>query len=91
VGRITARVTTTNAGDPLATIVCDALVDTGASGLVLPVSWKGRLGSLQTVRVDALEAADQRTVRREVCGPVRVQIEGFPPVLTEVTFLEYSR
>jgi hypothetical protein len=87
-GRIIARVTIGNASDPSATIACDALVDTGASGLVLPASWKGRLGSLQTVRVEELETADQRTVQGEVCGPVRVQIEGFPPVLTEVTFLD---
>jgi hypothetical protein len=29
-------------------------------------------------------------VRSEVCGPVRVEIEGFDPVLTEVTFLDLA-
>jgi hypothetical protein len=35
-----------------------------------------------------METADQRMIRGEVCGPVRVQIEGFDPVLTEVVFLD---
>jgi predicted aspartyl protease len=87
-GRIVAPVTITNALDPSNAILCDALVDTGASGLVLPAAWKERLGRLQTVRVEAIGTADQRVVRGEVCGPVRVEIEGFAPVLTEVTFLE---
>jgi predicted aspartyl protease len=88
VGRIITLLTVTNAIDPSAEIVCDALVDTGASGLVLPTAWRERLGDLQSVRIDEMETADQRIVRGEVCGPVRVEIAGFDPVLTEVTFLD---
>jgi len=76
--------------DPSRETFCDGLVDTGAGGLVLPTAWKERLGSLQTVRIDALETADRRMVRGEVCRPVRVEIEGFDPVLTEVTFLDLA-
>jgi predicted aspartyl protease len=87
-GRIIVPVTITNVLDPTREIVCLGLVDTGSTGLVLPSQWKELLGNLDTVRVVSMETADQRVVRGEVCGPVRVEIEGFPPVMTEVTFLE---
>jgi predicted aspartyl protease len=90
VGRIITSVIVTNAVDPSAEIICDALVDTGASGLVLPTAWREQLGDLQTVRIDEMETADQRIVRGEVCGPVRVELAGFDPVLTEVTFLDMA-
>ncbi len=35
-----------------------------------------------------METADQRLVSGEVCGPVKIQIEGFRPVFNEVVFLE---
>lgn len=88
VGRIITPVTITNALDASKEITCCGLVDTGAATLVLPSAWKGRLGSLQSVRTVEMETADQRMIRGEVCGPVRVQIEGFDPVLTEVVFLD---
>jgi predicted aspartyl protease len=88
VGRITTPVVVTNASDPTVSITFDALVDTGASGLVLPSAWKDRLGPLQTVRVVQLETADQRIVEGEVAGPVSIEIEGFDRVFSEVTFID---
>jgi hypothetical protein len=35
-----------------------------------------------------LETAAQETVEGEVCGPVRIQIEGFRPIYNEVLFLD---
>jgi predicted aspartyl protease len=68
-------------------LLCDVLVDTGASGLVLPMAWKDRLGPFAKSRKVKLETADQRVIEGEVSGPVEVQIEGFEPVFNEVTFV----
>jgi len=67
---------------------CDALVDTGASHMVLPVAWKERLGPLDSTRTIELETATQEIITGEVCGPVRIQIEGFRPIFNEVAFVE---
>ncbi len=67
---------------------CDALVDTGASHLTLPSAWKDRLGELETIRTVELETATQSTVSGEVCGPVKIEVEGFRPVFGEVLFVE---
>ena len=68
-------------------MLCDALVDTGASGLELPMVWRDRLSPFAKSRPVKLETADQRVIDGEVCGPVEVQIEGFDPVFNEVTFV----
>jgi len=87
-GRIIAQVAIANALDPSKEIRCPALVDTGASGLILPAAWRAQLGELPLLRTVELETADQRLVRGEVCGPVRIQMEGFDPIASEVTFLD---
>ena len=68
-------------------MLCDALVDTGASGLVLPMVWQDRLAPFVKSRAVKLETADQRVIDGVVSGPVEVQIEGFDPVFNEVTFV----
>ena len=68
-------------------LLCDALVDTGASGLVLPAAWRDRLSPFAKSRNVKLETADQRVIDGEICGPIEVQIEGFDPVFNEVTFV----
>lgn len=56
--------------------------------MVLPNAWRNRLGALQSgIEVD-VETATQETVRAQVCGPVRIQIEGFRPIFNEVAFIE---
>ncbi len=90
VGRIITSVTIENFADPAKSLRCDALVDTGASHLVLPNAWKDRLGALPVVRTVEVETATQATVQGEVHGPVKVQIEGFPPVSGEVLFVDMA-
>ena len=87
-GRIVASVTITNARDPEKRIRCDALVDTGASHMTLPSAWRDRLGDLEQIRSAELETATQATTTGAVCGPVRLEIEGFPAVFTELLFVE---
>jgi predicted aspartyl protease len=87
-GRIIASVTIQNARDLAKGFRCDALVDTGASLLVLPTAWKDRLGELEAISKVQCETATQQAVEAEVCGPVRIQIEGFRPIYSEVIFLE---
>jgi len=74
--------------DPAKQIHCDVLIDTGAAGLVLPKARNDRLGALPVVRTVELETADQRVVPGEVCGPVKIQIEGFDVIFNEVIFME---
>ena len=87
-GRIVTPVVIANALNPSKEIRCEVLVDTGAAGLVLPRAWKRRLGTLPIARTAELEIADQRLVRGEVCGPVRIQIKGFDTIFNEVTFID---
>lgn len=87
-GRITCHVSVTNILDPETSIEFDAVVDAGAAHLVLATEWRERLGELTVFRqVDCVTATGQ-TVKTDVCGPVKVQIEGFQPVNTEVIFLD---
>ena len=89
-GRIIASVKIDNITDPAKSLRCDALVDTGASFMVLPSAWKERLGDLEVIREVELETATQDAVQGEVCGPVRIQNEGFPPIFGEVLFVEMN-
>ena len=89
-GRIVASVVIDNILAPDKKIRCDALVDTGASHMVLPTAWKERLGDLEEISTVELETATQNTVSGSVCGPVRLQVEGFRPIFTEVVFVEMS-
>ena len=87
-GRIIASVTIDNASDPSKSLRCDALVNTGAAFMVLPMAWRDRLGKLETTTEVEMETATQETIRGEVSGPVRIQIEGFRPIYSEVSFVE---
>jgi predicted aspartyl protease len=87
-GRIAASVKIENSTDREKKIRCDALVDTGASHMILPSAWRDRLGDLELVRHVTLELATQASVEGIVCGPVRIQIEGFEPIFSEVVFVD---
>jgi predicted aspartyl protease len=87
-GRIVVNVVIKNLFEPKTAINCDALVDTGAGYMVLPKTWKERLGKLNPVRNIECETATQHIVKGEVCGPVEIKIEGFEPVYNEVLFLD---
>lgn len=87
-GRITTSVEINNPFEPGKTLRCDALVDTGASHLVLPKAWKDRLGTVPISSRVEMETANQQSVAGEVCGPFTIQLEGFRPVSGEVLFIE---
>ena len=87
-GRITSSVRIKNVGDPTKSIRCDALVDTGASHMVLPSAWKDRLGELELIETIELQTATQETVPGEIWGPVRIQVEGFRHIYNEVLFVD---
>ena len=89
-GRIVTSVTVTSGKDPDKSFRCDALVDTGATFLVLPSAWKERLGDLNVMRTVDLETATLEVVSGEVCGPVLIQLEGFDAINSEVLFLEMT-
>ncbi len=87
-GRIVTSVTIANAIDSSASLRCDGLVDTGTSHLTLPSAWKERLGPLEQIRTVERMTATQEVVEGAICGPVRIEIEGFPPIFGEVLFVE---
>ena len=87
-GRIAASVRLENPLEREKKIRCDALVDTSASHMVLPLAWRDRLGTLETFASVKLELANQMSLEGPVCGPVRIQIEGFRPVFSEVVFVD---
>jgi predicted aspartyl protease len=87
-GRIVASVQIDNVGDHSKSLRCDALVDTGASHMLLPTKWKARLGRLESIRTIQLETATDEILTGEVSGPVRIQIEGFRPIFNEVAFVD---
>lgn len=87
-GRIIASVTIENPAKREQHIRCDALVDTGASHMTLPSVWRDRLGDLEEVRKAQFETATQELTEGSVCGPVRIQVEGFPPIFSEVVFVD---
>jgi len=87
-GRITTSVLLRNTLDPTKEMRIDALVDTGAGWLTLPMAWRDGLGVLPVIRTEQLETADQRVIPGEVCGPVTIQIDGFRPIVSEVIFME---
>jgi predicted aspartyl protease len=86
--RIIASVRIENTKDTSMSVRCDALVDTGSAFMVLPSAWRDRLGELDSVAKADVETATQETVEGEICGPVRIEVEGFRPIYSEVLFLD---
>jgi len=89
-GRIMTSVSVENLANPDRRIRCDALVDTGASHVVLPSAWRDRLGDLEELDRVELELANQQAIEGVICGPVRIQIEGFRAVYNEVLFVDMA-
>lgn len=87
-GRVIAQTRVTNLFDEGKAIECGMLVDTGASALFLPRSWKARLGRFQRSEPVKLQLANQDIVEGEACWPVEIEIEGFRPVSNEVVFVD---
>lgn len=87
-GRIIAQLTIGNPADLSVSLQCDALVDTGAAYLVLPSAWKEKLGKLEKLADVPLELGDQSRRSGEICGPVKIMLNGFRPIFTEVLFID---
>jgi predicted aspartyl protease len=87
-GRIISSVKIDNLSDPEKSLRCDALVDTGASYMILPTAWRDRLGKLDEIETLELQTATQETAKGAICGPVRIQVEGFRPIYNEVCFVD---
>jgi hypothetical protein len=87
-GQILVDVRIENALDRSHRIECIGMVDTGAFGLVLPEAWRQRLGHLPDRAAVDVERADQRVVTSEICGPARIQLDGFRWVTGEVIFVD---
>ena len=87
-GRIVATVDVQNVAEPRLSKKLDALVDTGASYLTLPRAWKEQFGSFEAEEVIELQTATQESIKGTVCGPVRVQVEGFRAIYNEVLFID---
>ena len=86
-GRIVAQVSVTNAADHDRRLTFSGLVDTGAAYLTLPATWKDQLGQFASSQTVEMETATQDTMTGEVCGPVRIEIEGFRLIYSEVLFI----
>jgi predicted aspartyl protease len=89
-GRIVVKVTVANPADKSKSRVFDALVDTGASLLTLPKAWKDDFGKLSETRFAQAELADKNLKEIEIAGPVSIQIEGFPKIFSEVSFIDMN-
>ena len=87
-GRLRASVEIQNLSAPDKSIRCDALVDTGAAYMTLPSAWRERLGDLEEVATVDLETATQEVIQGTICGPVRIRVEGFRPIYSEVLFMD---
>lgn len=90
VGRIAATVEIRNVAAPDFAKKLDALVDTGASHITLPMAWKEPFRSFQAEQEIELATATQETVQGVVCGPARIQVEGFRVVHGEVLFIDMA-
>ena len=82
-----AQVSVMNAIHQERRLTFSGLVDTEAAYLTLPSAWKGQLEPFPSVQMLDVETAAQETIRGEVCGPVRIEIEGFRPIYSEVLFI----
>ena len=87
-GRIVVQTRITNLSGEGRSIRCGMLVDTGAGALILPMTWKERLGDFQRSEAVELQLANGDVVQGEACWPVEIRIEGFRPVSNEVVFVE---
>lgn len=87
-GRIISQVRVENANHPEHYIDVSAMVDTGAAYLTLPSAWAARLGEFPYIEKVEMMTATQEACAAELRGPVRIRIEGFRPLYSEVLFVD---
>ena len=91
-GSIIVKVIVKNFKDLTANpLVFNAMVDTGASHLVLPLAWKASLGECYRTRFIDIALADDSLIKGEICGPVEILVEGFTPINGEVLFIDMRK
>jgi clan AA aspartic protease len=74
-GKITERIRITNFFDPAKSVEIDAVVDTGATMLVLPKNIVEELG-LKKIEEVKVKYADGRVEKKEVYGAVKLELKG---------------
>lgn len=89
-GRIVASIDIQNVVQPDCARKIDALVDTGASHITLPSAWRDRFGSFAAEEAVDFETPTQQIASGIVCGPARIQVEGFRVIHSEVLFVEMT-
>ena len=87
-GRIFAQVKLSSFSDPDKAMTVSALVDTGAAYVTLPNAWRDTFGPLDRLADVEVELANQSRTAGSLCGPVRVQIDQFRPIVGEILFLD---
>ena len=89
-GRVMASVQVENkyGPAPVPPVMINALVDTGASHLVLPMAWREKFGVFAEERDDETETATQERAHVVLCGPAQVKVDGFGDARTDVLFLD---
>jgi hypothetical protein len=81
-------VTITHYRDLELEITVDALVDASMMYVTLPLSMKCRLGSLEKASDHSITLSDGTIHSAEVCGPLKIQIEGFNAFYSSVEFVD---
>ena len=87
-GKIIVDVSVSNLVERDLVVRFDALVDTGATFLTLPMNWQSRLGDLELMENVELELASGDVVEGEIRGPVKIKIGEFRQVVGEVLFID---
>jgi predicted aspartyl protease len=87
-GKIIVDVAVSNIATKDQVVRFDALVDTGATFLTLPSSWKEKLGKLELLEQVELELASGKVIEGEICGPVKIKIGEFRDIIGEVLFID---
>jgi len=88
VGRIVTQARLTSFTDPSKTLAVSALVDTGSAYITLPNAWRESLGEVEELGEVELALARQSVKKGTICGPVRVRIGEFRPIVAEALFLD---
>ena len=87
-GRIVTQVRLTSFTDPGRSLAASAFVDTGSAYITLPNACRESLGEIEELREVEVEMADESVKKARVCGPLRVRIGEFQPIMAEVLFLD---
>ena len=89
-GRVITSIEVRNVASPLHARKFDVMVDAGASHLTLPSVWKKAFGAFQEEQAVEMQVAAQEVVLGTMCGPVRIQVEGFRAIHSEVLFIDMA-